>query len=117
MFFNLKSIRLVDKLPVVTVAGSADSTKLVQNPSTEQIELGYRLGRVEGDNVHINNHLKFVLSFRKNANWFSSGDNYRVVGFQVEPMSVNHEEISFEGDVCTFPAGARSQAVSGFPNF
>lgn len=38
-------------------------------------------------------------------------DNYRVVGFEVETLSVNYKEIKFEGDICNFPDNPRPQQV------
>lgn len=38
-------------------------------------------------------------------------DKYRVVGFEVETMSVDLSEIKFEGDTCNFPDAPRPQAV------
>lgn len=44
-------------------------------------------------------------------------EKYRVVGFEVEPTSVDYSEIKFEGDVCNFPDDSKSQAVhSGADN-
>lgn len=34
-----------------------------------------------------------------------------MVGFEVEPNTVNRDEIKFEGDVCNFPDAVRPQAV------
>lgn len=39
-------------------------------------------------------------------------DKYRVVGFEVETLSVTYNEIKFEGDTCNFPDNPRPQAVS-----
>lgn len=39
-------------------------------------------------------------------------DKYRIVRFEVETMSVNYNEIKFEGDTCNFPDSLRPQAVS-----
>lgn len=36
---------------------------------------------------------------------------YRVVEFEVEPMSVDHSQIKFEGDICNFPDNAKPQMV------
>lgn len=37
---------------------------------------------------------------------------YRVVGFEVEPMSVSVSDIKFEGDMCNFPDTPKPQIVS-----
>lgn len=48
--------RLVDNLPVAT---------RIMNPTTGEVtfEHGYRLGQMESNNMYINNHLKFILSY------------------------------------------------------
>lgn len=38
-------------------------------------------------------------------------DKYRVVGFEVEPMSVDIHDVQFEGDTCNFPDDARPQRI------
>ncbi|EDW88343.1 transmembrane 9 superfamily member 4 [Drosophila yakuba] len=92
---------LVDNLPVATRIVS------VNNPAEVTYEHGYRLGQVEGNNIFINNHLKFILSYHMH-----SKDKYRVVGFEVETVSVSHKELKFHGDTCTFPDSARPQLVN-----
>lgn len=92
---------LVDNLPVATRIVN------VNNPSEVTYEHGYRLGQVEGDNIYINNHLKFILSYHMH-----SKDKYRVVGFEVETVSVSHKELKFHGDTCNFPDSARPQQVN-----
>lgn len=118
--------RLVDNLPVAT---------RVFNPETKelQFEHGYRLGQMIKGNSYINNHLKFILSYHMHTKlvpfffqihtWFfwcqiischvfRCRDKYRVVGFQVEPMSVSLSDIKFEGDSCNFPDAPKPQIVS-----
>ncbi|XP_016962229.1 transmembrane 9 superfamily member 4 [Drosophila biarmipes] len=92
---------LVDNLPVATRIVS------VNNPEEVTYEHGYRLGQVDGDNIYINNHLKFILSYHMH-----SKDKYRVVGFEVETVSVSHKELKFHGDTCNFPDSARPQLVN-----
>lgn len=91
---------LVDNLPVAT---------RIMNPDTMELhfEHGYRLGQMDGSNVYINNHLKFILSYHKHTK-----DKYRVVGFEVETLSVHHKEIKFEGEICNFPDNPRPQQVN-----
>lgn len=43
--------------------------------------------------------------------WLGFRDKYRVVGFVVEPMSVDHSEIKFEGDTCNYPDTPKPQIV------
>lgn len=54
---------MVDNLPV--------ATRIVNptNPTEVTYEHGYRLGLLEGDNVYINNHLKFILSYHKHTKY------------------------------------------------
>ncbi|XP_051858125.1 transmembrane 9 superfamily member 4 isoform X2 [Drosophila albomicans] len=92
---------LVDNLPVATRIVSAN------NPNDITYEHGYRLGQVDGDNIYINNHLKFILSYH-----MYTKDKYRVVGFEVVTGSVNHKELKFEDDTCNFPDNPRPQLVN-----
>ncbi|KAH8238983.1 hypothetical protein KR038_011399, partial [Drosophila bunnanda] len=92
---------LVDNLPVATRISNGNNNNEVT------YEHGYRLGQVEGDNIYINNHLKFILSYHMH-----SKDKYRVVGFEVETVSVSHKELKFHGDTCNFPDSARPQQVN-----
>ncbi|KAH8410095.1 hypothetical protein KR009_005874 [Drosophila setifemur] len=92
---------LVDNLPVATRIVN------VNNPSEVTYEHGYRLGQVDGENIYINNHLKFIMSYHMH-----SKDKYRVVGFEVETVSVSHKELKFQGDTCNFPDSARPQLVN-----
>ncbi|XP_034474040.1 transmembrane 9 superfamily member 4 [Drosophila innubila] len=92
---------LVDNLPVATRIVN------VNNPSDITYEHGYRLGQVDGDNIYINNHLKFILSYH-----MYTKDKYRVVGFEVLTGSVNHKELKFEDDTCNFPDNPRPQLVN-----
>lgn len=54
---------LVDNLPVATRVVN------LNNPSEVSYEHGYRLGQVDGDNVYINNHLKFILSYHMHTKY------------------------------------------------
>ncbi|KAH8285752.1 hypothetical protein KR018_002010, partial [Drosophila ironensis] len=92
---------LVDNLPVATRIVN------VNNPAEVTYEHGYRLGQVDGENIYINNHLKFILSYHMH-----SKGKYRVVGFEVETVSVSHKELKFQGETCNFPDSARPQLVN-----
>ncbi|XP_067622109.1 transmembrane 9 superfamily member 4 isoform X5 [Eurosta solidaginis] len=96
---------LVDNLPVATRIVSSD------NPNEITYEHGYRLGYADGENIYINNHLQFILSYHMHVK-----NKYRVVGFEVETASVNYKEIKFEGDSCNFPDNARPQLVNSKSN-
>ncbi len=39
-------------------------------------------------------------------------DQFRVVGFEVETLSVNQHEYSFDGDTCNFPDNPKPQHVN-----
>lgn len=43
---------------------------------------------------------------------FLFSNKYRVVGFEVETMSVNLKELQFEGDTCNFPDNPKPQSVN-----
>lgn len=60
MLIIVLCFRIVDNLPV--------ATKFV-NPDTneQQFEHGYRLGLMDGNNVYINNHLKFRLFYHMHS--------------------------------------------------
>lgn len=42
----------------------------------------------------------------------TSRNQYRVVGFEVETLSVGAKELRFEGDTCSFPENPRPQPVT-----
>lgn len=43
-------------------------------------------------------------------------DKYRVVGFEVETHSVNHKDLKFEGETCSFPDNPKPQQVNSHSN-
>lgn len=48
---------------MATVVQSLGSKEGMQELLWDNIKHGYRLGRIDEDNVYINNHLRFVLSY------------------------------------------------------
>lgn len=90
---------LVDNLPVATRIVNADTMEV-------QFEPGYRLGQADKNNIYINNHLKFIVSYHKHT-----ADKHRVVGFEVETMSVNLNEIKFDGSACRIPDSPKPQQI------
>lgn len=44
--------------------------------------------------------------------YLCSRNKYRIVSYQVEPMSVNHNDLKLEGDACNFSVGGLPQEVS-----
>ncbi|PNF17841.1 Transmembrane 9 superfamily member 4 [Cryptotermes secundus] len=92
---------LVDNLPC--------ATKIV-NPETSEIqyEHGYRLGGLDGGSIYINNHLKLVLLYHTH-----NEETYRVVGFEVEAMSIDYTQLTFsDDDTCSFPDHPKRQLVN-----
>lgn len=91
---------LVDNLPVATRIVNPDTMEL-------QFEHGYRLGQMDGPKVYINNHLKFHLSYHQ-----PSKDKFRVVGFEVETLSISHKSLKFgSNNVCEFPTSPKPQEI------
>lgn len=82
---------LVDNLPVATRAVDSETKET-------NYELGYKLGKILMEDVVIHNHLNFILYYHATAD----GEHYRVVGFEVEPLSVSRNELQFEGEKCRF---------------
>ncbi|XP_059616496.1 transmembrane 9 superfamily member 4 [Phlebotomus argentipes] len=91
---------LVDNLPVATRIINPDSMEV-------QFEHGYRLGQMEADHAFINNHLKLILSYHMHTK-----DKFRVVGFEVETLSVNAKDLKFDGGACALPDNPKPQEVS-----
>lgn len=92
----------LDNLPVV-VRGT--------NQLHEDVfQLGYRVARKGADDksVCINNHLKFTIFYHKpSRTLYNSNDSiYRVVGFEVVPMSVNH--VKKDDTIITCPVNSTS---------
>ena len=63
--------------------------------SVPQYEPGYRLGYVSNNKNYIYNHLKFVLQYHKDEN----KNLYRVVGFLIEPQSIDKSGITINGNI------------------
>ncbi|XP_011496493.1 PREDICTED: transmembrane 9 superfamily member 4 [Ceratosolen solmsi marchali] len=80
---------LIDNLPAATKEKHEKNTIVYH---------GYRLGGVSGNQVYINNYLKLKLSYHKH------GENeFRVVGFEVEALSIDFTQLQFEGSTCKIP--------------
>ena len=94
-----RTFSLVDNLPVATPMKESETEMLYDH--------GYKLGNVKEDKVnrnrsnrimkvkrlqtHLNNHLEFLLKYHE-----PEPGKYRVVGFEVYPMSIDHR--GAEGD-------------------
>lgn len=93
---------LIDNLPC--------ATRFELSENQPQYEHGYRLGFVEKGSPYINNHLKLILRYHTQP-----GENYRVVGFEVETQSIDYSSIKFngkDGKVCSFTESHKKQAVN-----
>ncbi|PXF44383.1 Transmembrane 9 superfamily member 7 [Gracilariopsis chorda] len=86
----------LDNLPVI-VRGTNELNEDV-------FELGYPVGRMDGKVACLFNHLKFTVRYHKPTGPIYNTDNdaYRVVGFEVYPMSVEHKKDA-DGQLTTCP--------------
>lgn len=67
LILKLVSNRFVDYIPAASKIQKSASNGDVDASSGNQIDIGYPLGRTDGNNVYINNHLKFILSYHKSV--------------------------------------------------
>jgi len=79
---------IMDNLPCATRFTVPDAE------SVPQYEPGYRLGYVSNNKNYIYNHLKFVLQYHKDED----KNLYRVVGFLIEPQSIDKSGITINED-------------------
>lgn len=87
----------LDNLPVI-VRGKNDLDEDV-------FQLGYPIGYVQSDKtVCLFNHLRFTVRYHipSGPMYSKDSDQYRVVGFEVEPLSVEHE-MDAEKKISTCP--------------
>lgn len=82
---------ITDNLPCATHLKMPDGQTIYEN--------GYKLGYVLGNDVYLNNHLEFILSYHEREK-----DVLRVVGFEVKPRSIAFGEITQDKDSksCSF---------------
>jgi transmembrane 9 superfamily member 2/4 len=95
----------LDNLPVI-MRGSNELGKPV-------FQLGYQIGAKSTDkkSVCINNHLQFTVNYHKpnfpSRNFYSDDDSvsdvFRVVGFEVAPMSIAHSFVAASTNLSTCP--------------
>jgi len=79
---------IMDNLPCATRFSVPDTGET-------QYEPGYRLGyTTKGGKGYINNHLKFVLKYHQDPD----SQTYRVVGFLIEPLSIDSSGINTKDD-------------------
>ncbi|WAR23302.1 TM9S4-like protein [Mya arenaria] len=81
---------LVDNLPCATKFQMLDS-------KADQYEHGYRLGFEKDGKFYLNNHLSIDLMYHQDE----VANTYRVVGFEVQPVSraINGQEVMFTYEV------------------
>ena len=77
---------IMDNLPCAT-------RFTVPESESDQYEPGYRLGYVSNGKNYIYNHLKFVLKYHKDE----ERNSFRVVGFLIEPQSVDKTGLKING--------------------
>ncbi|VDK44259.1 unnamed protein product [Anisakis simplex] len=90
---------LVDNLPCVTKFEVEQSGEIMH-------EHGYRLGWVDNGRYFVNNHLDIILSYHQPA-----PDIYRVVGFDVQPKSIDSSAFKFAEGGCSVTETAEHQEV------
>lgn len=88
---------LTDNLPCATKFALLDS-------KDTQYEHGYKVGFVKDDKTYLNNHLRLVLKYHT-----EDEHHYRVVGFEVEPISINSADLKFQDSKCAWEAGKKYQ--------
>lgn len=76
----------MDNLPCIT-------RYQVENTNEVINENGYRLGWKENGRYYVNNHLDMILRYHQ-----PRPDVYRVVGFEVQPQSIDSNRFKFASD-------------------
>lgn len=94
----------LDNLPVI-VRGKNDIDEDV-------FQLGYPIGFMEGQTACVYNHLSFTVQYHRPSGpiYSKDTDQFRVVGFEVVPMSVAHEKDD-KGDLKTCPVDRNSNRM------
>lgn len=70
---------IIDNLPATTKFVSTS------DPSQSMFSSGFPVGFITGNKYFVYNHVKLILSYHSNPEQY---DGYRIVGFEVEPMSI-----------------------------
>ncbi|KAF2364065.1 Nonaspanin (TM9SF) [Trinorchestia longiramus] len=83
---------IMDNLPIATKFDHLETGEPVY-------ERGYKLGMVKGEDVYINNHLDFILSYHSEPD----SDVYKLVRFEVEPRSIALSNMKSTADGCSIP--------------
>uniref|UniRef100_A0A183EIA7 Transmembrane 9 superfamily member n=1 Tax=Gongylonema pulchrum TaxID=637853 RepID=A0A183EIA7_9BILA len=93
---------LVDNLPCATRYEVSDTHEVIY-------ENGYRLGWEENGRYFVNNHLDIILRYHQ-----PSPNVYRVVGFEVQPQSIDSSRIKFgNSQECTVGDGGHQEVKRG----
>uniref|UniRef100_A0A915Q0X6 Transmembrane 9 superfamily member n=1 Tax=Setaria digitata TaxID=48799 RepID=A0A915Q0X6_9BILA len=97
---------LVDNLPCTT-------RYQIENTDEVIYENGYRLGWEEDDRFYVNNHLDIILRYHQ-----PRPDVYRVVGFEVQPQSIDSSRFKFGSDSleCSIVDGRNQEVIKGTNN-
>ena len=75
---------ILDNLPVAIAKENIDSQT---GEEYKTYDRGFPVGYQTDDDIFVNNHVRFTILFHKDL----ETDLVRVVGFEVEPMSIKHE--------------------------
>ncbi|XP_014234671.1 transmembrane 9 superfamily member 4-like [Trichogramma pretiosum] len=72
------------------------------------IRPGYYVGGIDEKNkVYINNYLKLKIAYHKH------GENeFRIVGFEIEALSVDYNQVGYDSDTCNIPPQASLQYIN-----
>ncbi|VDN04009.1 unnamed protein product [Thelazia callipaeda] len=94
---------LVDNLPCTTRFEIVNTNEVIH-------ENGYRLGWEEGSHVYVNNHVDIILRYHQ-----PRPGVYRVVGFEVQPQSIDSSRFSFTSHYseCSVRDGGYQEVIKG----
>uniref|UniRef100_A0A158Q7Z2 Transmembrane 9 superfamily member n=1 Tax=Elaeophora elaphi TaxID=1147741 RepID=A0A158Q7Z2_9BILA len=97
---------LVDNLPCIT-------KYQIENTNEVIYENGYRLGWEDDGHYYVNNHLDIILRYHQ-----PRPDVYRVVGFEVQPQSIDSSRFKFSSDSseCAIADGKNQEVGKGVNN-
>ncbi|CAG9535319.1 unnamed protein product [Cercopithifilaria johnstoni] len=97
---------LVDNLPCTT-------RYQIENTNEVIYENGYRLGWEDNGHYYVNNHLDIILRYHQ-----PRPDVFRVVGFEVQPQSIDSSRVKFASDApeCVIADGKNQEVEKGINN-
>jgi len=86
---------MVDNLPAAT------RVKASQEMEEEySYQRGYPLGYVENGKAYVHNHVRILMKYRQSID--NTYEGSRIVGFEVEPYSINHKTSDSRHKSCAF---------------